>query len=854
MKASFLARVSLIAALAAGIGSLAWDSPAAASPLPSASAAACGPVSGSASDQGSSSLLAPPAMNGGSSHTFQEGYNSACYGLTQDLGDVPNLNDVGVDFAASALWQVVLGIASVTISLLEWAFKLDLVSSLGSQIQAVVHGIGSVVIPLVASMVVLTGLWFVWQAMIRHKATTAWEGALWAFGAAAVLFAFLAQPTALVSGAEQSAASVGNAMMGSVADSGVVLGPSDHFGAAYGAKSGALSGSSNDVAIRQAANVFWVEYVYHPWLIAEFGSLGAGEKYGPQWLQSQAQGNGDVHYLDGSTGILGIGSHAGIVPSSDGATLSWVQGKEPDRLVVVALAVLGVVVVAALVIMLSLAVILAQLLLVTLLMLAPLFLVVGIYPGHGRRIALRWAELVLSSLLRRIAYSVALMVLLTITASLVEASGGNWFVAAVLPALVGVVMIHSRKTITGIVTGFVGLRGEDGGRRREAVATALGAATGYALMRRRRQGSGREGDDQDQDGPVDVGAGLRGQGGEGPSVPAPTLRHLRSVGGEAGQAAGEGTDGLSAATGVAGGPGGAESVAGAAGGEAGSATAAGGGLAGGARVGATALGVGAAVGVAAGVIGVKAAEKAVGHEALLGAARGESEWAGAGASETRQQSPLRAALVGAAAVTTANRLAGPPRGRRGTKATTVPHTGPAPSGAGSETPAESSSTPPSPPGPGAIGPAQSDPPALGPPPPPGAGGRPWPPPPPPRDPTGHRNARPLGAEEGGEEAGVNVRLEGGRLILRPPADPAQLKRVEQLRGARWDPDSRVWRVPMGSGPEVMDLATALNWRVADGALEAVAWHGQVSAASTEQGGAPQPRPGRSPRIAKPDRR
>ncbi len=800
-------------AMGAGVGLVALAGPAAATPA-LASGSACGPVTGSGSDQGSASLLAPPVMGGGG-QTFQERYNSACYGLTQDLGDVPNLRYVGLDFASSAMWEVVLGVSSVTVSLMKWAFKLDLVSSLNSQIEAVVHGIGGVVITLLASIMVLTGLWFVWQGLVRHRATTVLEGALWAFGVAVVLFAFLASPTALVGGAETSAASVGNAMMGGVASSGVVLGPNDNFGASYGVPTTSLSGSANDVAIRQAANVFWIEYVYRPWLIAEFGSLNAGEKYGPSWLASQAKGHTDVNTLDGNRGFLGIGilgGSKGIVPSSDKATLSWVEGKQPDRLVVVALSLLGVLVVAALVILVSLAVIMAQLALVTLLMIGPLFLVMGVYPGHGRRIALRWVELVVSSLLKRIAYSVALMVLLTITAALVEASGGNWFIAAVLPALVGVVMIHSRKTITGIVTGFAGLRGEND-RRKEVLAMAAGAAGAYAL-RRRRRGGGRA-VETDFEAPFaeggDEAAGVPG----GATQPAPGLRLLRVAGSEAPGDAGV------AGAGEAGAASAGEGVAAAGGaGEAGGAA-----LGGVAAAGATllkAVTIAGAAAVVGGVAAAKVSEAAIDHEGLLGAARGESEWAGSSAGETPRQGPLRSALLGAAAVTTADRLLGGQRGQRGRAKPRPPAPSPQPTAPPTPpppTPPPPTPPPPTPPPPTPPPPTLGGTPGLKPAPlpgpelPPAGGPSPSPGPTAPASPGSGPTMAPRATE---------VRLEGGRLVFRPP--PSHAGRVRQLRGARWDPTARAWRVPMGSGPAVLQMAEELDWRVAPDVLEAMAWH------------------------------
>ena len=132
---------------------------------------------------------------------------------------------------------------------------------------------------------------------------------------------------------------------------------------------------------------------------------------------------------------------------------------------------------------LALATLFAQLALLLLAMLAPIFLLAAIHPGVGRVIATRWANLLVYTAFKRVAYSALLSVSLVVNGALIDqGSKLGWGVAMTLSVALSGALFFYRKPFLSIV--------ERVGSAGAATAPALSASQGTSGRIARRAATG----------------------------------------------------------------------------------------------------------------------------------------------------------------------------------------------------------------------------------------------------------------------------------------------------------------------------------------------------------------------------
>jgi|GEM_PF-6026541 len=449
--------------------------------------------------EGTASLLRHPDLRSGQDPTLYEQYGTAGYGLDSDLGTF-DIGDKVAHVATETLWAMTTWIADAAITIFQWSYSLDLFGMTSGAIDQVTAALSRVLYqPFVLPMVILAGLWLVWNALLKKRATTAAESSIWVVFALAAAVVFLAQPARIVGGLSGATTDLSRSILGGVATLDPKTGPADGVTvkASYG-------GDAADSELRAAADRMWRTYIYAPWTVLEFGTTEKAPRWGERLLAAKALTHDEaIQIKNGQKSAEQVSADKRAQYdairkeiSQDPQAKAYFQGHRPgQRIAVAGLALAAVLLSGGLIAALALATLFAQLALVLLAMLGPVFLLAAIHPGVGRIIATRWANLLAYTAIKRVAYAVLLSVILVMNGALIDqGSKLGWAVAMTLSVALAGALLFYRKAFLSIIE-RVGTAGagaapgvtnssDSGGRfgRRVAGAAAFGAGLGTTVL------------------------------------------------------------------------------------------------------------------------------------------------------------------------------------------------------------------------------------------------------------------------------------------------------------------------------------------------------------------------------------
>ncbi|MGH7869382.1 MAG: type IV secretion system protein, partial [Candidatus Dormibacteraceae bacterium] len=405
-----------------------------------------------------SSLFGVPCIRGNNQPTLYEKYSTSSYQLHTASG-LPDPTQFfnGISNALASWFLVIMTtIASFCGTLLEWTFALELAGGLNTQLNAngvltsIVSSLGNNLYkPFFVTAVTIAGLYVAWNGLLKRRMTVTLESAGWVLLATSVAAFFLAAPTWAIGSLDSLSLYASKLVLGTVAQVDPQL-----SSPAYQATYNQDSNTQQYSGLRAAINRYWDIYVYKPWEVAEFGSIDFAEQKAPngltygEWdLQSQSQGDQARQQFE--TAVL-----SQMDSNQQPQLKAWFQGQQGSaRASLLALALLAAGLATVLLVMIAGSVIIAQLGLVLMTMVAPLFFLVGIHPGAGRQIFVRWGELMLSFMTRRVLYSAFLAVILVFGGVIVGGmSAQSWLLAASLQILFIFVALWSRKRVAQVFT------------------------------------------------------------------------------------------------------------------------------------------------------------------------------------------------------------------------------------------------------------------------------------------------------------------------------------------------------------------------------------------------------------------
>jgi hypothetical protein len=402
---------------------------------------------------------------------------------------------------ASTVFTLTQSIDRSTISIYQAAASESLLGWLKKTVDGVITGVGNTFnAKYWAWVVVLGAMWLAWWGLIRKRASKVAEGTIWMVAAMVGLIWLIARPadfTTLGTKVSEATTAAFNAALPQSDAKGSTCIP-----APAGQRSPRLADMD---ATTRNANGLWVALVCKPWLMGEFGTTDPNAQIvkdnADKLINSQAVDLPETFggqkpdlnkkadaYKDVAKNVKD--DYPGIYP--------LFQGKQwTSRLAVAFGGMFAALIAGLLVLVIAIALIVVKIAFLLLLVAGPIFLGIGIHPGIGRVIAVRWLELLLSMLLKQAAL-IGVLALLLWAYGLILGEGLPWGLQILLIALVTFAAFIYRKPFQHLFSAVgyssVGSRAKSNEemersvtetrKRTAALATAaVPGALGYRLAR-----------------------------------------------------------------------------------------------------------------------------------------------------------------------------------------------------------------------------------------------------------------------------------------------------------------------------------------------------------------------------------
>ena len=394
--------------------------------------------------------VATPYNQYGMAGQFWAPYDLQCSDMTALIG-----NDV-----AGMIFDFAKALDRLTITVYQSAAGEGILGWLQGVTDRLISGLGNAIyFPYVAVVVIVAAIWLAWQGLIRKRGTRTIEGTIWMVIACAAAIWLIGRPaefTGLGKGVSDGISTALNTAFANLPSPGQasclpVTGHDPQISRS------SFSYTSGRTVVDQNANELWTVLVCKPWLDGEFGTTALSVNgrptpaatYARQLLFAQA-----IAVNEHATSAVVSAKQAvyvGIaqtIKTNDATGYPLFQGKQwTTRLEIAFSALLAAVVAGVLILLISVTLILLKLGFLLLLIVGPFFLLIGIHPGFGRVVAVRWFEMLVGVLLKQAAVALALSILLYCYALIMGTTDAvlPWALKILMITLVTVAVFIYRK-------------------------------------------------------------------------------------------------------------------------------------------------------------------------------------------------------------------------------------------------------------------------------------------------------------------------------------------------------------------------------------------------------------------------
>jgi TrbL/VirB6 plasmid conjugal transfer protein len=316
---------------------------------------------------------------------------------------------------AGMVFDMAKSLDRVTITVYQTAAGNGILTWLQNAVNRLITALGNAIyFPFLAPLVIIGAIWLAWQGLIRKRATRTIEGTVWMVIACAAAIWLIGRPgdfTGIGTTVSNSVTQVLNVAFAKLPAPGgsnclpVENGDPQSVTANY-------AFSSANGLVDQNANELWSVLVCKPWLDGELGTTVYAtsptqtqtvvNRYGRQLLWAQAIAANEQP----TAGLISAkqATFNGIknsLQANEPAVYPLFQGNQwTTRLEIGFAALFAAVAAGLLVLLIALTLIILKLGFLLLLVAGPFFLIVGIHPGFGRVITIRWFEMLVGVLMK----------------------------------------------------------------------------------------------------------------------------------------------------------------------------------------------------------------------------------------------------------------------------------------------------------------------------------------------------------------------------------------------------------------------------------------------------------------------
>ncbi|MBT2230883.1 type IV secretion system protein [Nonomuraea sp. NEAU-A123] len=393
--------------------------------LSPASAAAPCDLSGALAPEvigsGSDGMMMPPVPEGG---PVAPTTNYAQFGMS---GQFWHTYDLGCsDFAAvlgntwaNTIFLWAKAIDRVTITTYQAAATEGPLQSIKDVVDDIVVNLSNAMYwPLLRPLVIIGAIWLAWYGLIRKRATTTAEGVIWMVLAVTVATWFFSRPgdfTGLGKIVTDKTGEVVNSAFSGLPGAGgasCLPGPGQTNPQV---KAGGY-GQTGTPGVDQNAEALWSTLVCKPWLMGLFGTADPNQPivrdFGRTMLETQSIPAATVNQPAPDVGAHQA-KYAEIAEKlkNDSRYMIFSGRDWTSRLGVAIGALIAALVAGVLIFLVAVSLLVLKVGFLLLLILGPVFLLIGVHPGSGRIIAMRWVEMLIGTLLRQAVLALVLGVL-----------------------------------------------------------------------------------------------------------------------------------------------------------------------------------------------------------------------------------------------------------------------------------------------------------------------------------------------------------------------------------------------------------------------------------------------------------
>ena len=364
---------------------------------------------------------------------------------------------------AGMVFDMAKSLDRVTITVYQSAAGNGILTWLQSAVNRLITALGNAVyFPFLAPVVILGAIWLAWQGLIRKRATRTIEGTIWMVLACASAVWLIGRPgdfTGVGTTVSNSVTQVLNVAFAKLPNNTgsncLPVAANDPQ-----APTADFAFTSANGLVDQNANQLWAVLVCKPWLAGELGTTAYAPVNSPAaahnvvnlygrpllWSQAIAANEQPTQAVitakqDAYTGI------AQSLQTTYPAVYPLFQGNQWTTRLEMGFLALFAAVAALLVLLIALTLIILKIGFLLLLVAGPFFLIIGTHPGFGRVIAIRWFEMLVGVLLKMIAISLVLSVLLYCYSLIMSTTDQAlpWALKIMMIALVTVAVFIYRK-------------------------------------------------------------------------------------------------------------------------------------------------------------------------------------------------------------------------------------------------------------------------------------------------------------------------------------------------------------------------------------------------------------------------
>lgn len=411
-------------------------------------------------------------------YTAYEKYGTAGTNWTFNREEIDGIQDYScfpvdklvANLSANSIFSITEAIVGFTGWVYGFAIGHDSFSDLIDAVDKVLGNgndqglISSLYLNYLTPLIIIGSLWLFWYAFVKRAVSVATTGIIWMILSPIVSLGILYNASGLISlgnGLIQGLVTETTGAIGGATTNARASMPNDVGDLCNlpGAKVDDFMSDSSGQVQRVVSCRIWEAFVYYPWATGQYGipptqgnlqaegvnttiKLGPGNEQRMDLRAAQLDSQTLDYTLSSAQIAEGapkkkqevykkIEEHMTTSDETELLAHSWVGNEGMNRVSIAIFSIIAVIGGTIVIVSISISMIIYQLGTIFLMLVAPLFLLLGIHPGFGRGIALKWAELLVESILKRVVLAIFLSVLIAIFMFLVGNTGQVGFIETI---------------------------------------------------------------------------------------------------------------------------------------------------------------------------------------------------------------------------------------------------------------------------------------------------------------------------------------------------------------------------------------------------------------------------------------